>query len=158
VAPDSIESIADSVIINASPSALYDMLADVTRMGEWSSACTGATWDDGAGPTARESTWFTGHNLDGDRAYDTHCQITAAERPLTVAWMANGRVDGYTEWRYRFEEVDSGTKVTESWTLIRPFPPERVDDELLKTIRTRFEATIQETLTRLQARVEAPSG
>jgi uncharacterized membrane protein len=41
------EHISHSVVINAPAEMLYDMLADVTRMGEWSNACTGG--DDGAG-------------------------------------------------------------------------------------------------------------
>ena len=46
------QPISHSVVIDAPAEMLYDMVGDVTRMGEWSSACTGATWDEGAGPAA----------------------------------------------------------------------------------------------------------
>jgi uncharacterized protein YndB with AHSA1/START domain len=149
------QPISHSVVINAPAEMLYDMLADVTRMGEWSSACTGATWDEGGGPAAREGAWFTGHNLAGDHAYDARCEIVAAERPTTIAWMQGGRDDGVTEWRYRFTPVDGGTEVTESWTLIRPFPADRVDEAMFKGMRTAFDAGIQETLSKLKTSVES---
>ena len=148
------QPISHSVVIHAPAEMLYDMVGDVTRMGEWSSACTGATWDEGNGPAAREGAWFTGHNLAGDRAYDARCEIVAAERPTTIAWMQGGRDAGATEWRYRFTPVDGGTEVTESWTLIRPFPADRVDEAMLKSMRTAFDAGIQETLSKLKNSVE----
>src|SRR5215203_6717520 len=117
-------TISRAVVVGAPAETVYDMVADLPRMGEWSKACTGATWDEGAGPT--EGSWFTGHNViktDGEaRAYDTRCEITAAERPKTIAWMQRGRDEGVTEWRYTFAPTDAGTEVTESWTLVRPFP------------------------------------
>jgi uncharacterized protein YndB with AHSA1/START domain len=149
------EHISHSVVIDAPAETLYDMLADVTRMGEWSSACTGATWDEGAGPAATEGAWFTGHNLMGDRAYDAHCEIVAAERPTSIAWMQGGRHAGVTEWRYRFTLVDGGTEVTESWTHIRPFSADRVDDDMAKAMRTAFDGGIQETLSKLKTSVES---
>lgn len=151
---DHIDMASQTVFMKASPEALYDMIADVTRMGAWSPACVGATWDDGAGPKAVEDQWFTGHNVVGERAYDAHCQITAASRPDTIAWMQGGKDQGLTEWRYTFAPVEGGTEVTESWTLLRPFPADRVEPERVPAIRAGFEANIQETLTRLKADVE----
>lgn len=153
--PDLEQCISHSVVIDATSETLYDMLADVTRMGEWSTACTGATWDDGAGLVASEGAWFTGHNLVGDRAYDAHCEVVAAERPTTIAWMQGGRDDGVTEWRYRLTPVEGGTEVTESWTQLRPFPADRVDDEMVKAMRIAFDAGIRETLSRLKTSVES---
>ena len=37
-------SYAESVVIARSPEALYDMVSDVTRMGEWSPVCRGAIY------------------------------------------------------------------------------------------------------------------
>jgi polyketide cyclase/dehydrase/lipid transport protein len=49
---------ADSIVIARSPADLYDMVSDVTRMGEWSPVCKACWWDDGLGPSA--GAWFTG--------------------------------------------------------------------------------------------------
>ena len=148
------EIISHSLVINASAETLYDMVADVTRMGAWSRACTGATWDEGSGPEATENAWFTGHNLMGGRSYDTHCQITAAERPATIAWVQGGAQEGVAEWRYRFTPIDLGTEVTESWTLLRPFPADRVTDDQINTMHRAFDTGIRETLLRLKSEVE----
>ncbi|MGD9796749.1 MAG: SRPBCC family protein, partial [Acidimicrobiia bacterium] len=39
-----------SATVAAEPLEAYAMLADLTRMGEWSPVCKVCTWDDGAGP------------------------------------------------------------------------------------------------------------
>ena len=147
-----------TVVIDAPADALYDMVADVTRMGEWSPACTGANWDDGAGPTT--GSWFTGHNiLDGGELYDSRCEITDAERPSTIAWMQGGRERGVTEWRYTFTPTDIGTEVTESWTVLRQFPPDRVDDDRARMLKVVFGDAMDETLTKLKATAEnSPPG
>src|SRR4051812_8304947 len=56
-----------SVVIAADAETLYDMVADVTRMGEWSPACTSCAWDEGA--SAEPGSWFTGQNQLGDFKY-----------------------------------------------------------------------------------------
>jgi ribosome-associated toxin RatA of RatAB toxin-antitoxin module len=43
---------SESVVVARPPEALYDMVADVTRMGEWSPVCMACWWDDSAGPRA----------------------------------------------------------------------------------------------------------
>jgi len=155
VSPDDEQTISHSVVVNSSAETLYDMVADINRMGEWSNTCTGATWDEGSGPVPSDGAWFTGHNVVGDRIHDAHCEFVAAERPTTIAWMQGGRVEGVTEWRYRFAPVDGGTEVTESWTQVRPFPPGRVDDKMAKQMRRAFDHGIRETLSKLKASAEA---
>ena len=152
--------ITRSLSIAGEPETLYDLIADVTRMGEWSPACTGGTWDEGAGPTV--GSWFTGHNKYGDRAYDTRCQITAADRPNTIAWMAGGADEGITEWRYRFQPTDGGTEVTETWTMLRDLPQPAGDsaaagmdpEELRRRMLENFGSGIEQTLASLKASVE----
>jgi hypothetical protein len=145
--------ISKSIVIERSPEDLYDMVADVTRMGDWSEACTGATWDDGA--SLAVGSWFTGHNKGGpDQTYDARCEITAAERPSTVAWMQRGKDDGFTEWRYAFAPADGGTEVTESWTLIREFPAGLVDEERTTMMLEAFGKGIDDTLANLKSVAE----
>ncbi len=56
---------AESVCVARSPESLYDMVSDVTRMGEWSPICRACWWDDGDGPWP--GGWFTGRNQTPDR-------------------------------------------------------------------------------------------
>jgi ribosome-associated toxin RatA of RatAB toxin-antitoxin module len=62
-------SYAESIIVACPPDTVYDMVADVTRMGEWSPICRACWWDEGQGP--RAGAWFTGRNEVPGRAAAT---------------------------------------------------------------------------------------
>jgi hypothetical protein len=79
---------SESVVVARSPEALYDMVSDVTRMGEWSPVCTTCWWDDGDGP--REGAWFTGRNELPERTWETRSKVVAADRGREFAFMVNG--------------------------------------------------------------------
>ena len=51
---------AEGIVVAGTPEELYDMVCDVTRMGEWSPVCRACWWDDGE--SARVGAWFTGRN------------------------------------------------------------------------------------------------
>ena len=81
---------SESIVVARSAEDLYDMVSDVTRMGEWSPVCKACWWDDGDGP--RPGAWFTGRNELPDRfGDDAEAQIAnrteAARRgiPVTLA-------------------------------------------------------------------------
>jgi polyketide cyclase/dehydrase/lipid transport protein len=104
---------AESVVIARSPEDLYDMVADVTRMGEWSPVCTACWWDEGEGP--RPGAWFTGRNESPERTWETRSQVVAADRGREFAWVVG---DSWVRWGYTFTAADAGTKVTESWEFL----------------------------------------
>lgn len=104
---------SDSVIIEATPEQVYDLVADVTRMGGWSPVCKACWWDEGNGPEV--GSWFTGRNELPDRTWETRSQIVAAERGVEVAWAVGGV---NVRWGFTFEPVDGGTRVTESWQVL----------------------------------------
>ena len=104
---------SESVTVNRSPESLYDMVSDVTRMGEWSPVCTGCWWDEGGGP--REGAWFTGRNELPERTWETRSQVVAAERGREFAFALRG---SWARWGYTFAPVDGGTRVTESWEFL----------------------------------------
>jgi len=60
---------SESIVVARSPEALYDMVSDVTRMGEFSPVCTACWWDDADGP--RAGAWFTGRNEVPGRTWET---------------------------------------------------------------------------------------
>ena len=68
---------ADHITIARAPDEVYTMVSDVTRMGEWSPVCRSCWWDEGDGP--RVGAWFTGHNEQPDRTWDTRCEVIAAD-------------------------------------------------------------------------------
>ncbi len=103
----------DSIIVARPPEYVYDMVSDVTRMGEWSPVCKACWWDGGDGP--RAGAWFTGRNELPERVWETRSQVVAAERGREFAFVVG---DSWVRWGYTFTPVDGGTEVTESWEFL----------------------------------------
>jgi uncharacterized protein YndB with AHSA1/START domain len=102
------------IIISASPEAVYDMVADVTRMGSWSPENVGAEWIDGAtgaAPGAR----FKGRNKR-KAGWSTTCTVVEAERGRAFCFDVG---KGDTRWRYRFEPATAGLEVVESFEIVK---------------------------------------
>jgi len=104
---------AESVVVAASPTALYEMVADVTRTGEWSPVCRACWWDEGDGP--RPGAWFTGRNETPDRTWDTRSQVETADPGREFAFVVGG---SWVRWGYTFAAVDGGCLLTESWEFL----------------------------------------
>lgn len=106
-----------SVVVDCPPGDLYDMVSDVTRMGEWSPVCKACWWDEG--DTARVGAWFTGRNELPERTWETRSKVVAADRGREFAFVVE--TTG-TRWGYTFDAVEGGTELTETWE----FTPEGV--------------------------------
>jgi hypothetical protein len=104
---------SESIVVARSPEALYEMVSDVTRMGEWSPVCKACWWDEGDGPS--EGAWFTGHNQLPERTWETRSKVVAADRGREFAFAVSG---SWARWGYTFTPVDGGTLVTESWEFL----------------------------------------
>jgi len=102
-----------SIVISRSPEDLYDMVSDVTRMGEWSPVCTACWWDVGAGPEV--GSWFTGRNELPERTWETRSEVVVADRGREFAFVVGGK---FARWGYKFAAVGDGTQVTESWEFL----------------------------------------
>jgi len=103
-------SYAESVVIACPPDTLYDMISDVTRMGEWSPICRACWWDEGDGP--RAGAWFSGRNEVPGRIWETRSQVVTAERGREFTFEVN---NGWVCWSYTLAPVDGGTELTETW-------------------------------------------
>ena len=106
-------SYSESIVVARSPEDLYDMVSDVTRMGEWSPVCTACWWDDGQG--ARPGAWFTGRNELPERTWETRSEVVAADPGQEFAFVVGG---SWVRWGFTFAPVDGGTQVTESWEFL----------------------------------------
>ena len=104
---------SESITVAASPEQVYDLVADVTRTGEWSPICAACWWDEGA--SGRVGDWFTGRNVTPDRTWETRSRVVAADRGREFAFVVGG---SYVSWRFTFTPVDGGTEVTESWEFL----------------------------------------
>ena len=132
---------SESIAIARPADILYDIVSDVTRMGEWSPICKACWWDAGGGP--RVGAWFTGRNETSERTWETRCEVVVAERGREFAFVVGG---SWVRWGYTFTPVAESTEVTESWEFlpdgIKRFG-ERFGDEASAQIAERTEAARQ---------------
>jgi len=131
-------SFRDSVVVARSAEDLYDMVSDVTRMGEWSPACAECWWDDGGGPAA--GAWFTGRNQTPERTWETRSMVVTADRGREFTFIVGGT---RARWGYTFRPAEGGTEVTESWDFLPDgiaFFRERFGEDADAEIGKRIEA------------------
>ncbi len=100
--------------IAASPDVVYAAVSDVTRMGEWSSETIKCEWLDGArGPAVGAR--FKGTNKRGIATWSTKPTVVAADPGREFAF----DVGSDTRWTYGVEPDGTGTKLTESFEMLR---------------------------------------
>jgi uncharacterized protein YndB with AHSA1/START domain len=111
-----------SIDIAAPAERVYDLISDVTRMGEWSPECRKCTW---IGSTKKPTVGarFVAFNK-GRRgpSWVTPVKVTAAERGREFAFNRSAPMIGSYTWRYVFEPTESGVRVTESYDVERDLP------------------------------------
>jgi uncharacterized protein YndB with AHSA1/START domain len=148
-----------SVVVQAPPETVWAMVADITRMGEWSPETRSAEWVDGAtGPEVGAR--FKGHNQRGPIArWTTTCTVTECERGRVFGFVVGEPDDPQTLWRYSFVPApDGGTMVTEMCELQKPIPPLYRLGNLLFGVTDRpsdLKHGIEQTLAKLQVAARA---
>ena len=105
---------AQSILIEATPEALYDLVSDITRTGEWSPVCKACWWDD-ASEAGRVGAWFTGRNELPERTWQTRSQMAVADRGVEFAWIVGGN---FVRWGFTFVREGAATTMTESWEFL----------------------------------------
>ena len=143
--------------IAAPAEVLYDLVADMPRMGEWSPECQRVEWTHGA-TGAAVGARFVGHNRKGWRRWSTHGTVTVADRGREFAFEVRSVLDlPVARWGYRFEPVGDGRcRVVES-TQDRRGRCVRVLGRVATGVSDRAERnreTMTATLGRLRATAE----
>ena len=147
-----------TVTVAASPEAVYDLVADVSRMGEWSPVCTGCEWQDDA------RTRFVGTNTLGGRTWQTVCRVEVATRGREFTFVNTG-MDGSADlvkWSYTFAPADGGCALSESWEVLPAYPEFRLkyqpDLDITSALGEGLDnarAGITQTLAKLKAAAES---
>jgi hypothetical protein len=110
----SIRRYQESVTVVAPAEALYDMVSDITRTGEWSPVCTSCWWDEEA-QAGQVGAWFKGHNELPDRTWETRSEVVVAERGREFAWVVGG---SFVRWGFTLAPAGLVTTLTESWEFL----------------------------------------
>jgi uncharacterized protein YndB with AHSA1/START domain len=135
---------------------VWDLVSDVTRIGEFSPETFEAKWADGAtGPAVGAE--FRGHVKRNGRGpiYWTRCRVKECVPGELFSFevLTNGKA--LNTWSYRLAPAGDGTDVTESFELT-PVLPIRIYWALLGWARGKTNRSgMQTTLERMKAVVEA---
>lgn len=160
-------TVTDSVIVDAEPLDVYHQIADPSQMPRWSPENTGADVPEPGSPLAVGAT-FVGSNTRGRARWHTRCRVTASDPGKRFAFdvfqigvgvpFVKARI---ASWEYRFEPVDGGTRVIETWTDARRRWPDTVADAFDKmatggrTFADFQQRNIARTLRNLKADLES---
>jgi hemerythrin-like domain-containing protein len=103
----------------AEPSAIWAVLADVTRVGEWSHECHTVEWLDGA-TGAAPGVRFRGRNQSGWARWARSCTITVCDPPREFVYHTQGGLLGdSSEWRFVLEPAPGGgTVIRQSFRIL----------------------------------------
>ncbi|NKX50658.1 SRPBCC family protein, partial [Arthrobacter deserti] len=108
-----------SIHIGAPPESVYAIVADVTRTPEYSPEVVECRWLDGpAGPVPGAR--FRARNAVGRISWHNTPMVTVAGPGREFAFARTEPLCGTLQWRYRFEPENGGTRVTESYLVLRP--------------------------------------
>ena len=151
---------AASLHVNVPPEKLYELVSDVTRMGESSPETVRCRWLDGAtGPAVGAR--FQGTNRRGFIRWSTKPRVVAAAPGGEFAFVVNLVIfqREMTKWRYQFERTaDGGMDVTESFEMMNDLPWYiSFSERRLMGVEDRkadLEAGMQRTLERIKAVAE----
>jgi hypothetical protein len=108
-----------SIHINATPDTVYDLIADVRRMGEWSPECVRCEWLEPA-TTAAVGARFKAHNKRTWMRWSNTPTVITADRPREFAFSRRSTGAGEYIWRFHLQpEGNHGTHLTESYEAVR---------------------------------------
>lgn len=117
--PETTDTLRDEVTreIAAAPERVWSLVADVTRMAEWSPVIVRCEWV-GDATQAEVGARFVGHNRQSGARWSRECVITTCDPGAEVAFETLFSGAPSTRWRYRLEPSDEGTTLTESYEVV----------------------------------------
>jgi uncharacterized protein YndB with AHSA1/START domain len=161
-------TVAAEEVVAARPELVWDLVADITRVGRWSPECIRAAWLGEPGrpqPGAR----FTGHNrFPNGFEYEVTCVVTEADRPRAFAWVvlddSGDPARPSSSWRYRIDPLPGGgSRVRQRFThgpgasYLRAAAAEAPDRaaEIIAARRQGLRANMSATLRAMKAAAES---
>ena len=107
------------VTVDADPGAVWEVVRDVTRTGEWSHECVDIVWLGGA-TAATPGARFRGRNKQGIFRWGRTCEIVTAE-PYELVWrtVPTALYPDSTEWTIRLHRAGNTTRIEQSFHVIR---------------------------------------
>jgi hypothetical protein len=105
-------TVSESVNIAADPAAVYDRIANVSTVGDYSPEATGALR---APERLAVGDTFWGTNRRGLWIWVTRCRVTRADRGRGFAFEVDLGPLPVSTWSYEIAATEDGCTVTETW-------------------------------------------
>lgn len=143
------------MLVGAAPADVFDAVADVSRMGEWSPECVAGRWVPPAtGPEVDAE--FEGDNVAKIgpitiKKWTTTSKVTECVRGEVFEFIA----EGYSVWRYEFTDHPEGTRLLESFRYPQYTGFQKFIYETIFRRSTDLVGAVEATLARIKASVEA---
>jgi uncharacterized protein YndB with AHSA1/START domain len=146
------------LVMAAPPEAIYEVVADVTRMREFSPEVVESRWLDGATGPAVGARFRTRNKFSRGPAIGNKSVVTAVEPGRKISWSRTEPFGGTVEWTYELLPHPEGTEVVESYRALKPVS--RFGWVIIGFFSSKERAKLQragmeQTLERLRAHVEA---
>jgi uncharacterized protein YndB with AHSA1/START domain len=108
------DSLSVSIDIAAPVEQVWGMVADLTRMHEWSPENDAVAWRKGATAAVPGAT-FAGTNSQGRKSWKTVGTVVEADPGRVLSFRVSAVGMKVALWTYRFEATPTGCRVTEEW-------------------------------------------
>jgi hemerythrin-like domain-containing protein len=109
----------NEVIVPAEPDAVWEVVLDITRVGEWSHECLECSFVGGA-ERAEPGARFRGRNRQGIFRWGRLCEVVRAEdHELVWRTVPTTLYPDSTEWRLRVSPADGGTRLEQHFQVVR---------------------------------------
>ena len=132
------------VVVDAPPAAVWAIVGDPRRTGEWSHECLEVAFDGGATAPA-VGVRFRGRNQVGRNGWSRTCEIVGYEPGREISWRtipARPLYNDSTIWTITVEpEGDARTRITQRYDVVKLGPVmDRFIYQTVKVHRDRREA------------------
>jgi hypothetical protein len=145
------------LVVKAAPEAVYEVIADVTRMPELSPEVVECRWLDGVTEAKVGARFAARNRFSRGPAVGNKPVVTNVEPGRRISWSRTEPFGGTVEWTYEFLPHPDGTEVVESYRAVKPVS--RFGWVIIGAFSSRDRRAVQragmeETLERLRAVVE----
>jgi uncharacterized membrane protein len=140
------------VEVDAPVQLVWEVVCDVTRIGEWSHECRSARWlDEARGPVPGAR--FVGRNRAGWARWSRTSEIVTVDPPREIVWrtVPTRLFPDSTRWSLRLEPRGDRTLITQSFAVLHaPWLLDQLYARLIPAHQDR-DARLTEDLARIGA-------
>jgi uncharacterized protein YndB with AHSA1/START domain len=130
------------VVVDAPPAAVWEVVGDPRRTGEWSHECLEVQFVDGAAAPA-VGVRFRGRNKVGKRGWSRTCEIVSLDPGHEISWrtVPTQMYRDSTIWTITVVPEGEGTRITQRYEVLKLGPIfDRFIYQFVKVHRDRREA------------------